>query len=181
MDILLIVVGLSVLILVHEIAHTWNINCESSVQRTRYFSEAFASYFQALTMSFYSNKEFLINDMETSRDIFIKWANYDKKYFDTPIADYGKYEIGNLSYTKGAWSLYVLNKLIGDETFNRLIASLLNEGKKNPINFESFKITAEKTIGRKLDKFFEEWIYGSQSSQLLVDKISIEEIINRYQ
>jgi hypothetical protein len=37
----------------------------------------------------------------------------------TPIAEYEKEELGENSYTKGAWSLYVLNQIVGDEKPSR--------------------------------------------------------------
>lgn len=46
--------------------------------------------------------------MEESRAIFAKRATADRLVFDTPIADYAKKELGRYSYTKGAWSLYVV-------------------------------------------------------------------------
>ncbi|MBI3193900.1 MAG: hypothetical protein HYZ34_05435 [Ignavibacteriae bacterium] len=165
----------------HEIGHTWDVSAKPEVQRCRYFDEAFASYFETLAIKEFNGEQAFLDDMERSRNMFLRWVNYDKKYGETPIAEYGKAELGQMSYIKGAWSLYVLHEVIGDEAFRTLIKTLGVEFENKSIDFKEFQERAERTSKKNLKKFFDEWIYGSESSQLLVDKISIEEIIKRYQ
>ncbi len=165
----------------HEIGHTWDLSAKPEVQRCRYFDEAFASYFEALAVKEFNGKQAFLDDMERSREMFVRWVNYDKKYGATPIADYAKEELGRLSYTKGAWSLYVLHRLIGDEEFRRLIKTLRSEFENKTIDFREFQGVAERCTKKNLQKYFDEWIYGNVSTQLLVEKKPLEEILHRYQ
>ncbi len=69
----------------------------------------------------------LSNEMESARKSIIRQAEKDKQNLDAPIGDYGKYEIGGLSYSKGAWSFYVLHHILGDEVFTKGIRSFLKQ------------------------------------------------------
>ncbi len=164
----------------HEIGHSWNATPSADVQRCRYFDEAFASFFEALAIRAFHGEKAFNEDMEKSRDLFARWAEYDRQVLETPIAGYGAKELGRHSYTKGAWSLYVLYRLVGENTFGSIIRTMLKEFKGRVINFQEFHKLCERVAGRDVRSFFQEWIYGTESSQLLVQKLSIEDIVKRY-
>lgn len=166
--------------LYHEVGHTWNAKVKPEVQRSRYFDEAFASYFAALATREFEGEKAYEAALETARKSFIRSVERDKRNYETPIADYGKYEIGGLSYTKGAWSLYVLHHLLGDEGFYKVMGVFLAEFSQRGADFKDFQRTAEKVSGRDLSKFYTEWIYGVESSGLLTEQTSLSEIVSRY-
>jgi hypothetical protein len=118
--------------------------------------------------------------MEKSRAVFDRRANQNREVYDTPIADYGKRELGRHSYTKGAWSLYVLWTLVGEKTFNSIIRTMLTEFDGRTVNFREFQSLCEIISKRSLDRFFQEWIYGTESSRLMVERVPIAEIVKRY-
>jgi hypothetical protein len=69
---------------------------------------------------------------------------------------------------------------IGEEQFRQIIRTFLSEFKDKPADFKDFQQVAERVSRRDLGKYFNEWIYGAESSQLLLDKVPITEIIKRY-
>ncbi len=164
----------------HEIGHSWNATPSADVQRCRYFDEAFASFCEALAIRAFHGARAFEEDMEKSRDLFVRWAEYDRQVFETPIAGYGAKELGRHSYTKGAWSLYVLYHLVGENTFASIIRTMLTEFKGRVINFQELQKLCERVARRDLRSFFQEWIYGIESSQLLIEKASIDDIVKRY-
>ena len=164
----------------HEIGHSWNATPSPSVKRCRYFDEAFASFFESLAIRSFEGEQRFEADMEKSRTLFVQWANYDRKVFDTPIAEYGNKELGRHSYTKGSWSLYVLNQIVGDEMFARIVRTMLAEFESKTIDFTGFQKLCERISKRNLKKYFDEWIYGIESSKLLVGGVAITEIVKRY-
>ena len=164
----------------HEVAHTWNARAKPEVQRTRWFDEAFASYFESLAVREFQGEEAFRADMEHSRKIFLQWVDAGPLYAQTPIVDYGQHELGGLSYTKGAWSLYVLHQLLGEAQFLELMRRLLAEHRQQPADFQDFQRLAEQVAGRKLDNYFRDWFYGADSSRLLIENVPIDEIIKRY-
>ncbi|MBN2408688.1 MAG: hypothetical protein JXE07_03035, partial [Candidatus Aminicenantes bacterium] len=166
--------------LYHEIAHNWNARVKPAVQRCRYFDEAFASYFEGLAIREFEGEKAFLDYMERRRDRFLQACERDEADCSTPIADYWKEERGSNSYTKGAWSLYVLHHAVGDEAFRAVVSGFLREYRVRPADFRDFQTFAEKASGRSLDVFFKEWIYGTESSIFLREKLEVDRIAARY-
>ena len=166
--------------LYHEIGHTWNVRSKTEVQRTRYFDEAFASYFAALALRKFDGEEAYRADLESARQLFAKWAAHDKMNADTPIAEYGEHELGRNSYTKGAWSLFVLHRLLGEDAFRKSMRALLHDFHDKPADFADFLAVVERTSGRNLKRYADDWIYGAASSKLMTDNTPIDAIVARY-
>ena len=143
----------------HELAHFWNPKAEGEVQRTRFFDEAFANYITALIVKeLYGEDEFK-NALEKFRKTFWQLVEKYPKGKDIPLVEYGKYELGIFSYTKGALILYELHKLLGEKFYDLIRESCRRFGNK-PIDFKSFEVLAEEISGKSLNKFFNEKIYG---------------------
>lgn len=166
--------------LYHEIAHNWSIEARAGIKRCRYFDEAFASYLQGLAIKEFEGDEAFGKYMARLRESFVKACGRDGKNASTPIADYWREERGDNSYTKGAWSLFVLNRVVGDPGFRSLLRDLLRESRAREIDFAGFQALAEKAAGRSLDRFFKEWIFGAESSRLLSDGLDVAQIAARY-
>jgi hypothetical protein len=165
----------------HEIAHMWNVRARAPLDRSRWFDEAFASYFEGLAIRAFEGEDAFLAYMERRRDRFIKSAADDSKNYQTPVAEYWKEELGHNSYTKGAWSLYILHQLIGDEAFKKTIKTLRSEFSDRAAGFEDFVKIAESVSGKNLKKYFDDWIFGAESSRLLVEKVSVNDILKRYE
>jgi len=167
--------------LYHEIGHSWNAMAKPAVQRSRWFDEAFASYFSAVAIREFEGKDAFERVMQTARIRFRERVSRDKRNFATPITDYARTELGTNSYTKGAWSLYVLNELIGEEDFRKVVRVFINEFRNNPAGFDEFRRIAESVSQKDLNLYFSEWFTGTESSRLLVEEGSLKEIVARYQ
>lgn len=81
---------------------------------------------------------------------------------------------------KGAWSLFVLHGIVGEEKFDQIIRIFLGEFAARPADFKDFQEVAARVSKCDLSLFFNEWIYGAQSSQLLLGESSIQEMVQRY-
>lgn len=167
--------------LYHEIGHAWNVKAKYSVQRTRFFDEAFACYFEALAIKEFFGDKAYKEKMELYRINFIKSVEIEKINYDTPICDYGKFEMGHNSYTKGPWVLYVLNEILGDEKFHKTIRNFLNKFKHEEVDFKDFEEIVQEGSSVDLKKFFSQWIYGVESSKFLYEGVSISDIIESIQ
>jgi len=165
----------------HELAHTWNVKAKPGVQRCRWFDEGFASYFDALAVREFQGQKALEDKMASYREIFIQRVQKDEKNYSTPIAEYGRYELGENSYLKGPWVLYVLHQIVGEERFRQIIRRFLSEFKNRPADFKDFQKVAEQVADKDLSKFFGEWIMGTASSKYLIDRIPVQEIAQMYQ
>jgi hypothetical protein len=57
---------------------------------------------------------------------------------------------------------------------------MLAEFDNKAIDFAGFQKLCERISKRSLKKYFDEWIYGTESSKLLVDSVPIADIVKRY-
>jgi hypothetical protein len=163
--------------LYHELAHGWNVQAEGQIQRTRYFDEAFASYFAAVAIREFAGADAFASEMERLRLRFISLAKGDKRYANVPIGNWGESEMGEGSYTKGAWSLYILNRVLGDDRFRSAISDFVNNYNTKPADFSAFQEQLERATGHTLKRFFARWIYGSDSSADLIQGKSMEQMV----
>jgi hypothetical protein len=167
--------------LYHEIGHAWNVKAKQDVQKTRFFDEAFASYFEALAIKkFYGDRAFE-DKMEFYRKQYIESIQRDETNFSTPICDYGKFDLGYNSYTKGPWVLYVLNEILGDDIFNNIIRNFLKKFRYKEVDFKDFQEIVEEISGVNLNNFFTQWIYGIDSSKFLNEGIGLSFMISNAQ
>jgi aminopeptidase N len=166
--------------LYHEIGHSWNARAKPEVKRARWFDEAFASYFEALALGEFDGQKAFEERMTVYREHFRSAVKKNPRNATTPIAEYGKEELGGNSYTKGAWSLYVLNQLAGDDGFDRILRDFLAEFGEKPATFGDFQAVAERVSRRNLTRYFRDWIFGAESSDLLLGNASIQEMVERY-
>ncbi len=163
--------------LYHEVGHLWNAKPIDTIQRTRYFDEAFASYAEALAVRHFSGEAGFRSEMEDDRKYFASGVAKEPRGKTTAIADYGKYEIGGFSYTKGAWSLHVLHEILGDDAFRRAIAQFLNDYSEKPATFEGFLASLERSSGKDLKLWYQQWIVSAEpSSTMLLEGKTVEEM-----
>lgn len=85
--------------LYHEIGHAWNAQAKLEVQRARWLDEAFASYFEALAVREFAGQKPFDDLMLQYRQQFRNAVKRDSRNATTPIAEYGKEERGENSYT----------------------------------------------------------------------------------
>ncbi len=164
----------------HEVAHNWSVKARPDVQRSRFFDEALASYFEALALRALQGDKAWLAKLQQGRERFAQWAGRDPASFETPIDAYAKEDLGRLSYTKGAWALYVLHRLVGDEAFGEIVRRLLAASAESALGFDDFERIACAVSGRDLTRYFAEWLHGAESSRLLVESVPIDDIVARY-
>ena len=173
----------------HEYAHLgWNAKTGREVQRCRFFDEAFAQYLAGRAMQKIYGEDFLKNYgedilskyMEALRLGYIERVENDPARAQTPIVEYGKYEYGGLSYTAGAWVLYILNKALGDDVFDKKIEDFLKEYRGKKADFERFCSFFEPIDGFDGESFFQDWIFGTNGLEKLRSGVSVDEIVNQY-
>jgi len=166
--------------LYHELAHRWSV-METDPLPSRFEAEGSATFLQYLATEVLENKKnALEKGLEYSINRFRKQCDNNPKCKDVSIVDYGKEGMTGLSYSKGMIFFYVLYELVGRECFNDIIGSFYRENYKKGATSEEFISLIRKKSPKDLDKFLEEWLYGSRSSQYLLDGMSVEEIVGIY-
>jgi len=143
--------------IIHEFIHLgWNAAPKTiAIQRSRFFDEAFTSYFEHRVM------RHLLND-----DSISARRTLPDKFPDIPISKYGEHECGEYSYTIGAFMLEQLCALLGQAAFDAAISAFLEEHtcENAPADFEDFCNIFKLTCPQHkpaLEHFFQSWLYNT--------------------
>jgi len=154
----------------HEMAHQWwGIGVEPASYRDVWLAEGFAEFSGLWYMQtiLHDNDQYLKKLRNSRQDIRRERAKAAPLGVGTRAAENwrGAYEL--ITYEKGAWVLHMLRNLMLDtHTMNedRFMAMMHNfyetyRGKR--ATTEDFQRVVERNIGRPMDWFFNEWVYGT--------------------
>ena len=163
----------------HEVAHLWDVPPLDEMP-SRWLSEGFANYFMTLVLQELHSQERFVQTLERLRSRLKSQCEYEKKLATTPICDYGKAGLTGASYTKGALALYVLHEIVGDTDFKEIFRTYVERYQEKGAALEDFRNLAEEISNKDLKKYFDEWVYGAESSQLLLGELTLQETTQRY-
>jgi aminopeptidase N len=155
--------------LAHETAHQWWGHAVGwKNYHEQWISEGFAQYFAAM----YAEH---IKKDAVFRQVIAQMARWTIDRSDQgPV--YLGYRLGHirndgrvfraLVYNKGALTLHMLRKLIGDDAFFRGLRRFYSTWRFKKAGTEDVKAAFELEANRDLDLYFDRWIYGSSLPRL---------------
>jgi hypothetical protein len=155
--------------LAHELAHQWWGQAVGwKNYHEQWLSEGFAQYFAAL----YAQKtrgEKTFTDMLRQ---FRRWSLADSDQGPVHLG----YRLGHIKneprvfravvYNKGAAVLHMLRRLLGDDQFFAGLRAFYEDRKFQKAGTDDLQRAFESLSGRRLDRFFERWIYGTDIPRL---------------
>jgi aminopeptidase N len=148
-------------IIAHELAHQWfgdYVTCGS--WKDIWLNEGFATYMESLAYEHFEGNESYMKDVLSNFSYALQSPNGSVYVDDTTSIN--RIFSGQLSYSKGASILHMLRMQLGDEIFFNAIKSYLNDAKlsNNYAKTADLQKHFELYADRKLDNFFNSWIYG---------------------
>ena len=157
--------------LAHELAHQWFGQAVGwGNYHEQWLSEAFAQYFAALYAQHDRGNNVFTGVMRQMR----RWAMNESD--QGPV--YLGYRLGHIKndgrifralvYNKGAAVLHMLRRLIGDDAFFKGVRRFYADARFTKAGTDELKEAFEAESGRSLDRFFDQWIYGSSLPRLKV-------------
>ena len=148
----------------HELAHNWfgnNITCRNI--NYLWLNESFATYCQLLWDEESLGKERFDFDRQEALDQYLDYVKenhiirpLEYAYYDTVSDMY----TSQLTYLKGAIVLHMLRNILGDEEFFHALSYFLHKHEFTNVVSSDFKIAIEEAVGKNLDWFFDDWVYG---------------------
>jgi hypothetical protein len=167
----------------HELAHQWWGQAVGwRNYHEQWLSEGFAQYFAALFAQHQKGDEVFVSMLRQLR----KWS------LDT--SDQGPvslgYRLGHirgesrvfraLVYNKGAAVLHMLRRMIGDDEFFRGLRRFYRDSRFRKVGTDDLQAAMERESGKSLERFFQQWIYGSTIPRVKVTyRIEGAEIVLR--
>ncbi|RYZ22841.1 MAG: M1 family peptidase [Chitinophagaceae bacterium] len=143
----------------HEIAHQWfgDMATEKSFAHL-WLSEGFATYMTNI----YIERKYGVDSMrirlynDRQQVMSFKQAGY------TPVVDTTTNLMSLLnpnSYQKGGWVLHMLRRELGDTAFQKTIQAYYARYRGKNADTRDLQAVAESVSGKKLDWFFDQWLY----------------------
>jgi hypothetical protein len=155
--------------LAHEIAHQWwgqSVGWKN--YHEQWLSEGFAQYFAALYAREERGDEVFGNVLRQMR----RWAI---EHADQGPVSLG-YRLGHIKgegrvfraviYNKGAMVLHMLRRLVGDDPFFAGLRRFYQDYRFRKASTDDFRRTMEAESGVSLERFFEQWIEGTDIPRL---------------
>jgi aminopeptidase N len=155
----------------HEAAHSWFgnlVTCENWAEL--WLNEGFATFMEAAYLEkMYGRSAYMakvVADAETfladdainpkRNGLFNRNADNVNALFDRPAT----------TYNKGGAVLHTLREEIGDQAFWKGVNDYLNKYKFANVESTDLRAAMETASGKKLDWFFDQWVYGIGSPKL---------------
>lgn len=151
-------------IISHELAHSWfgnNITCRDI--NYLWLNESFATYCHLLWDEESLGQERFDFDRQEALD---QYLDYVKKSHTIRPLEYAYYDTvsdmytSQITYLKGAIVLHTLRKILGDEDFFQALSYFLHKHEFSSVISSDFKIAIEEAVGKNMDWFFDDWVYG---------------------
>ncbi|GAA2604457.1 M1 family metallopeptidase [Actinomadura fulvescens] len=147
--------GATTTLIVHELAHQW-FGDSVSISRWQdiWLNEGFATY-----------AEWLWNEQHGGRKAEERFAEEyahprDFAGWKVPTGRPGRKNLFATFpvYVRGAMTLHMLRKTVGDDTFFRIVRAWTSDHAHGNATTADFRKLAERVSGRDLDRLFEQWL-----------------------
>ena len=144
----------------HEIAHQWFGDSVTEADwHHLWLSEGFATYFENLFFERADGREKFVRLMLNDKENYLKSNRANPRPIHYPaITDLFKLLNAN-NYQKGGWVLHMLRHVVGDTAFFAAIRDYYLRFRDRTALTEDFQHVVEAHSNRKLEWFFDQWIY----------------------
>jgi hypothetical protein len=166
--------------LYHELTHLWAVE-EKDPFPSRFEHEGLAMFMQYLLTERLDHKPHAVQKgIDQLMKRFREQCKKNPEAAKVAMIDYGKKNLTGLSYTKGMVFFATLFELTGEAQFNRLMTSFYRQYVNTGATTDQFVQFIKKNAGINLSVFFNDWVYTSKSSQLILDGTPMKQIVARY-
>jgi hypothetical protein len=148
----------------HELAHQWWGQAVGwRNYHEQWLSEGFAQYFAAMYAQHERGDEVFVSVLRQLRKWGIESSDQGPIYLGYRLGHIrGESRVFRaLVYNKGAAVLHMLRRLVGDDEFFRGLRRFYRTSRFHKAGTEDFRTAMEQESGKSLERFFQQWIYGS--------------------
>ena len=144
----------------HEVAHQWFGDCVTVGDWDDiWLSEGFATYFALLFLEHDRGRDAFVKGLKQSREIVfsLERRNPQLAVIHDNLSDTRKI-LNGLVYQKGGWTLHMLRKLVGTESFWKGIRHYFQRHRDDNVTTDDFRRAMEEASGTSLTWFIQQWL-----------------------
>lgn len=154
----------------HELSHSWFgdlVTCKS--WKELWLNEGFATFMEAVFKEHKEGRDaYLVQMRDNARIYLLEDAlRYRRPVVFDRYSNPGQLFDATL-YQKGGFILHMLREVVGDELFWKSLHKYLDEHKYGSVETSDLQRVFEQTSGRRLDWFFDQWVYKAGYPELRV-------------
>jgi aminopeptidase N len=148
-------------VIIHEIAHQWFGNAVTEYHwNDVWLSEGFATYYTLLFREHTYGHDDFIAGLKNARERVITFYRDDYHFqLVRPYIEDLNDVSGGMMYQKGAWTLHMLEEMLGRDTYNRGVRAYYAEHFNGNAQTADFKRSMEEASGLDLDGHFDQWLF----------------------
>ena len=146
-------------LIAHEVAHQWFGDAVTPHRwADLWLSEGFASYFEQLWVERFTGDSARRDGMSRMREQIVSSSDVaSRPVVDSAETNYLELLNAN-SYQKGAWSLHMLRRTVGDSAFIRGVRAYYNAHRHSTATTDDLRQALERESGQELGWFFHQWL-----------------------
>jgi len=164
----------------HELSHLWDVKATDPLP-PRFESEGLAMFLQHLVQEKLERKAGAVDKAVAASLVRLaKSFGEHPDWKTTPMIDYGKKDLTDLSYRMGQVFFYLLYRSLGEGAFLETVGSFRRDYRATGATTAQFVDHVKKSAGIDLDKLFEEWVFTPRAAELIAAGTSLDEIVRRY-
>ncbi len=177
----------------HETSHQWFYNIVGSDEyREMFMDEGMNSYWvlRYLEHTYGENAgvmdlppllrrlvpNFTFRDSMVTRYLYLAKSGYDRPVIGELSSFREPSSIFALAYGKGAAILWMLEKQLGREVFDRIVARYTREFAFRTISVDTFARIAGEEAGQDLSSFFDQWLRTGKQCDFVVKRVGAGEV-----
>jgi len=155
----------------HEILHNWWGNSVYVDYATGNWCEGLTAYLADHLM-----KEIEGQGAEYRRDVLKKYRDFASISADFPLREFrSRHSAATeaVGYGKTLMGFHMLRQQLGDDTFRKALAAFYKDYRGQRASFGDVRTAFEKTSGRDLGRFFDEWTNRTGAADLVVSDVKV--------
>ena len=164
--------------LYHELSHLWN--AASGEAPAPRWDEGLASFLEDVTADSLTGTATTDSSaMRVARWLATRFAA-DSSLRSTPMADFGKREMTGYSYWVGSVMFHGLYRVVGHESFSRIIGAYYRRYEAGGGSSAAFVRTAQEVSKMDLTAFFNDWLFTSRWGAVVSNAKQPADLFQRY-
>jgi len=155
----------------HEILHNWWGNSVYVDYATGNWCEGLTAYLADHLM-----KEIEGQGAEYRRDVLKKYRDFASVSADFPLREFrSRHSAATeaVGYGKTLMGFHMLRRQLGDDTFRKALATFYKDYRGQRASFADVRTAFEKTSGKDLGRFFDEWTNRTGAADLAVSDVKV--------
>ncbi len=148
----------------HELAHQWFGNYVTALNsKHHWLHEGFATYYQWLSEQNLYGKDFFDWERWKAAEMVFAASLTDNYPLASEKAGSARF------YQKGAWVLYMLQNMLGDEAYRQSIKHYLNNHALGIVTTEDLRQSVLEMSGKDIQPFLDKWVKRAGEPQISIN------------